>query len=379
MEEEVAVRSSNDARNVLMFAPVPPPYGGISNWQATVSEALLADPDVNIHVVDTAPRKRVTEGRSLAQRACDGARTIVGSRRAFRRIAEGGERIDCVHIATSGSLATIRDYLLLKEAERRDIPSVYHLHFGRFPDIAESDAPEKRMLLRNVALCSRAVCLDEPTRRSLAECGADSSKLEKIPNPLRVAEFGEDAREGQDGKERSVVFLGWVVPAKGVEELLAAWKTVHGGYPEWRLKLIGPYKDEYKARLREICADGVVIAGELDHGDAMRELSRAAVLVLPSHTEAFPTVVMEAMACSVPVIATDVGAIPEMVGETRGVLVKPGDAEGLARAIEGLMQDPGRARAMGESGRRFVEANYDVPVVIDRYKQLWRRCADSRG
>lgn len=364
--------------NILMFAPVPPPFGGIGNWLNTVRAAISDDPDITMEIIDIAPKTRTTEGRSLLQRIADGIRTTSHSLGRLNKACRGVESADCVHLTTSGSLAVFRDYCLLRKAKKKKIPSSYHLHFGRIPDLVKSESWEMRMIMRNVDLSTVTVCLDDSTFDSLVSCGVSHAKLKKIPNPLHVSELREQSgAEGNGTKEKNIIYIGWVIQTKGVEELLLAWEQVCEQFPDWQLIIVGPCRANYQEKLLSSCPERVAFVGELEHGEAMRELASASVLVLPSYTEAFPTVVMEAMACSVPVIATAVGAIPEMLGDARGVVVPPKDVNGLAQAIETTISDAAKMQSLGECGYRFVRDNYDLPAVIDQYKNLWKECAAS--
>ncbi|MFH1331457.1 MAG: glycosyltransferase family 4 protein, partial [Actinomycetota bacterium] len=117
----------------------------------------------------------------------------------------------------------------------------------------------------------------------------------------------------------------------------------------------------------------VLFAGARD--DVARMLAAADLFVLPSLTEALPTVVTEAMAAGLPIVATTVGGIPEMVhhGEA-ALLVPPADPGALAAAVCRLLANPRQAAAMGRSGRRLVAARFDIRTqagaLADDYRAL---------
>ncbi len=105
---------------------------------------------------------------------------------------------------------------------------------------------------------------------------------------------------------------------------------------------------------------------------AMELLAASEGLVLPSYTEGFPNVVVEAMAMGKPVIATDVGAIPDMLAGGCGVVVLPRDTDALRAALETVMGDPVLRRTMGERGRSKAISAYSVEAVFNRLLGIWR-------
>jgi glycosyltransferase involved in cell wall biosynthesis len=95
------------------------------------------------------------------------------------------------------------------------------------------------------------------------------------------------------------------------------------------------------------------------------------LLVLSSRTEALPNVVLEAMAAGLPVAATAVGGVPEMVTPGRtGWLAKPADPAALAAALARLLGDPEQCRDLGRAGRRRVERDFSLSAMVNRYEEL---------
>ena len=178
-----------------------------------------------------------------------------------------------------------------------------------------------------------------------------------------------------------VGFVGRLEPRKGVLELVRAAGTFLREHPEATLTLVGapspggePYEEELRAA---VASSGVGERIELTgyRPDAAAAMAEFDLLAVPSLAEPFGTVAAEAAAAGVPVVASEVGGLSEVVldGET-GLLVKGGDVQALARAVAGLLGDPDRLLALGR--RAHAEAERFGPErYADRVDELLREVA----
>lgn len=344
---------------------MPPPYGGIANWSRIVTSELRRI-GVLFEVVDTAPRRRSVDGRSAYERFVVSGVDMFRIVRDVVRAIESG--CDVLHVTTSGQFAVIRDVVLLSLARLLHVPTVYHIRFGRAPEIREQNTLEWRWLRRAASLAARTIAIDIPTEMAFAE-ELGRTKVRSIPNP--VDHSGLPPVQTQH--EKTVIYLGWVTKSKGIEELLTAWHGFMNERDGWRLKLIGPVSDAYGLHLAESYPlEGVEFCGELSHEAAMVVLASGGVFVLPSHTEGFPNVLLEAMALGLPCIATTVGAIPEMLADGGGLTIRPHSAQKLLEALLELTADAALRARMGQQARGKVSRDYSLNSVLAQYRSVWR-------
>jgi glycosyltransferase involved in cell wall biosynthesis len=184
------------------------------------------------------------------------------------------------------------------------------------------------------------------------------------------------AELGLAGDALVVAMISSLRPEKAHAVALGAFGSLRERFPRARLVIAGdgPLRDAI-ARAAAPLGDGVVLAGY--RRDAMALLAASDVLLHPSLQDALPTTLIEAMAASVPIVATAVGGIPELVTDgSEGVLVPaPPEPGTVAQALADLLASPARRRAMGEAGRMRFDAEFTVQRWAQRMAGLYREVA----
>ena len=174
----------------------------------------------------------------------------------------------------------------------------------------------------------------------------------------------EAYRRDPGGNGKRMAFVGRLDPVKGALLLIEAMARVLKSHPDASLTLAGdgPARAGAEARARALGIEGSVrFAGFMTQGQVADLLAQSDMLVLPSFAEGLPVVYMEALASRIPVVASRVAGVQELVEDgVTGYTIPPGDVGSLTDRILRLMDDPATARAMGEAGRKAVEAQHDV-------------------
>lgn len=221
-----------------------------------------------------------------------------------------------------------------------------------------------------------------PSREILEELighGFSATRIVEIPNGVdtewfRPAADREAIRRALGLHGRVVSFAGRLAPEKGLPVLLEAWERVTSTLSDARLLLFGTGPQEQMLReqaQRLRCSDRVVFCGE--RPGLLPYFQASDLFVLPSLSEGMSNALLEAMACGRACIASRVGASGELITDgVNGLLVEPGDADGLAVALLRALADPEAAARLGSEARRTVEAGYSMTMVADRYVQLYQ-------
>ncbi|HYD49160.1 MAG TPA: glycosyltransferase family 4 protein [Terriglobales bacterium] len=322
-------------------------------------------------------------------------RTITGtfaeplsfSRRVARAFSQenAGARFDLVHDNQSLGAGLLR--------LRRTLPVVATIHHPITVDrdiaVASAEDGIKRWGVQRwysfVGEQQRvAPALDRIVTVSQVAAEGIAKDFKIRPDRLRVVANGVDIDRFRplSGTERSndcvVSTISANAPLKGLPVLLDAVAQLRRTRPRLRLTVIG--KDGHaatKARIRELgLGEAVHFTGRLTTEEMVEHYARASLAVVPSLYEGFGLPAIEAMACEVPVIASNAGALPEVVGEdgAAGLLVPAGDAGALAATMAELLAAPLRARTMGEAGRRRVQSLFTwrraAEMVVEVYREL---------
>lgn len=353
--------------NICLIAPAPPPYGGIAHWTAMITAFALARSDVEIDLIDTAPRWRPIHRKGRIYRVAGGGLQMLRDiYRLVKSIAR--KKYDAIHLTTSGQLATIRDYFVSVLARAFRLPLTYHLRFGRIPEIASKNSLEWRILLCVMRRSCSVIVIDNATFQVIKQYAPDVN-LVLLPNCVATEDLPKSTAKitGQ----KTALFVGWVIPEKGLAELVQAWANLEAN--DWRLIIVGPgsvaYQRELLAKFRP---QRLEFLGELPHPEVMKLMANTDLFVLPSYTEGFPNAVVEAMALGRPIIASSVGAIPEMLADGAGWLVKAKDPVSLLNAFNAVLGDVALRADLGEKAKSRAMSKYTVDVVFAEYMKIWR-------
>ncbi len=368
---------------VLLATPVPPPeYGGIINWTRIVRNGMTGASDLQLSFVDTAVRYRGIPRMPLLSRLLFGTiQALRDSYRVYRHLKS--ERFDVFHVNTSGSLGTPKDIILMYIAKWYGVSSVLHFHLQKPPAEIMHRRLYWRLMRWAMSLASVVVLLDSRSQ-AIVQTSFPDKKTAVLPNMVELEIIDrvsscDTAPAASDGSF-TMMFVGFVVPHKGVRDLVDAWLRVSNS--NLYLELIGKVQDPtFQKELEDSAAKAGAVNrlrfyGAMDHEHVLRSLMHADLFVLPSHGESAPMVVLEAMGCGKPVVSTFTGAIPEMLDiggpQQCGICVPPRNVDALAEAIRQLAENKELRKEYGKRGRERAAANYSVPVGCSQLLDLWR-------
>jgi glycosyltransferase involved in cell wall biosynthesis len=261
-------------------------------------------------------------------------------------------------------------------ARLASVPIVNHVHiFNYFGQAGLKSAAARSLDALTRGIPAAYIAVSDDTRNSLIADGYPADRITTIYNSIPWAR--EERLTQGIAYEPIIGCVGRISPAKGQKELLDAFASICSEVPRAKLWIVGStdksnrgYLDTLKSQAAESgFGDAVTFMGNrADVRDLLREMS---VLVLPSWHEAFPIVLLEAMSVGVPVVATPVGGVGELVkdGDT-GLLVEPGDVAALARTISRVLSFPALHDSLSRNAYDFVWSEFNESATLERVVAL---------
>ncbi len=252
---------------------------------------------------------------------------------------------------------------------------------GRRFSFRSHTAPNPQLLPTKLARAAIVLAISEHDRELLVAAGPGANVV--------VSRLGVRIPPGPGAREPGLIAsVGSLMEKKGHHVLLESCGILAAAGIEFRCEIAGEgwMQADLERRIAELGLTGRVrLRGRLSRAEIYELLGRASLVVLASvrseqeGDDGIPVVLMEALACGSPVVATAVSGIPEIVvdGET-GLLVEPDDAEALAAAVRRLLETPELADALAEQGRRTVASDYDAATAYERAARLLAAVSEAQ-
>jgi glycosyltransferase involved in cell wall biosynthesis len=303
-------------------------------------------------------------------------------RHALPRLIKYLREVDADLVHTQLEFANILGNI---SAKFLHLPSVCTIHVMPSLDVKPKLKLHQRaewFILRY--FCDQVISVSEEARQyHLDISGARSSQVSTIYNGIDLSNFLNLDRELERTNVRTelgipmdAIVLTTVAvlrPQKGIQFMIRALHALLASNPNAYYLIVGSGSHQ-NVLLEEVDKAGVknrvIFAGM--RKDIARLLAASDVFVLPTLTEALPTVLAEAMAAKLPIIASRVGGVPEMVMDGQnGCLVEPEDVDGLANACIGLLANPEKRAAMSADGWKIVNQKFNIERQVDQLRELY--------
>ena len=365
---------------VLLVSPFSEKkVGGIGTWTRSVLDYCATDKDVEIFFLNTHfDLKRIIKGNFYVLK-----RILIGSIDSLCILLKLFYSMviympDVVHYTSSASFGLFKDQMaifIIKVLFQKKM--VIHWHFGRIPELFVRCDRECIRFKKVHNHCDASIVLDIQSKNVMIENGLDNIYV--VPNAVTqsVSHIAEELDIDMIQNRRlfnNVLYVGHILPTKGVVELVKACVSIENVY----LTMVGPDMLDIVGELRTIAnkrdnGSWITFTGELSREEVLPYYMNCSIFCLPSYTEGFPYVILESMSFGCPIIATRVGAIPEMLSNRCGVIVESKNIIELRNAIKMLLNKRDLALELGRNANKKVIEEYSIETVFNAYKEIWSR------
>ncbi len=357
-------------KRVLLTADLDGAVGGINIWAKHLCDYSLGQSKITI---DTAPDNRSDFTSFMSDkyhRIKDGIKVYCHYLFKVNKMLKEKD-YDVFHITSSASYGLLRDFFLIKIAKHYNVSTILHYHFGRIPDLKRTGGWEWILLKMVSKMADKVIVLDQQSYSTLQKEGIKN--IYKVPNPVAPSIYNYIEGMSKERLDNEVLFVGQCYKEKGIYELVEACEHI----PNVKLKFVGSISESVKKSLlaRYKGNSEIEFTGIKPYEEVIKCMLHCGVFVLPSYTEGFPNVILEAMACACPIVSTEVGAIPEMLdvenGGNIGLCVKPKEVKDLEMAISRMVNDRDYALQCGLNAQKRVKEVYSMDRIWKQMLEIW--------
>lgn len=385
---------------VVMLGPAPSCIGGMSTSIGLLMRSPLLERFVlhRLHTTAAPAQDHPADSPNLPRGFA--ARIAAPARHARALCGLAGcllrRRAAVLHIHTCSYFTFYRNLVDLGVAKLLRRKVALHVRGGRFEQFCRESGRVGRWIIRRGLEAADAVILLSQAWRESLRPFAGRARLFVVPNaidttalpdPLEFAEARRQRSQDDNAEICRFLYLAPLTEAKGAGDLIEAARLLRDSGTHFEILVAGPADaaDEQRRRqqVRDAALERIVkFIGPVRGGEKRRQLAAADVFVHPSRCEGMPNAVLEAGAAGLPVIATAVGAVPEMFREASAStanenpvplpLVPPCDPPALAREMKRLAEDPELRRIIGRRLCRRFRQEYAIEVAAERIESIYR-------
>lgn len=280
-----------------------------------------------------------------------------------------------VHVLTREGLIALKEKIL------KGTPYVITEHWSRYlPANNAFRGGFRKMITRHVVKSASAmIAVSETLKKAMLQNRLENPEFIVIPNPVETSLFTIGGRQGGNNVKRFINISCFEDRPKNISGFLDAVKNLSEKRKDFECLLIGdgPEFNLWKSRAEELGLLGkqVFFTGLKEQKELVKEIQGAGFMVLSSNYETFGTVVIECLSCGIPVVATNVGIVPEVINETNGIIIPVGDEKALEDAIDRMLdQYPTYNPAVI---RNTIMHKFDTETIAKQLLEIYQKSIKS--
>ena len=270
---------------------------------------------------------------------------------------------DILHAHVSERFSLIRKGILLRFAKKHHLKTILHMHGAEFQDLYEKMSPRKKKKIKRIVdTADRVIILGEYWVDFVSSLVSDPKKIKVVYNAVSVPSSNLYNKDGN-----VLLFLGAVVKRKGIDVLLDALSQFPNSFKNsFKVLIYGPNPSkDIENKIKEHGLFNFVdYKGWLSLEEKPKVFEKTILNILPSFNEGLPMTILETMSYGIPNISTRIAAIPEAINKDNGVLLEPGDIDGLRNAIIDLATNADKRFSMSSECYSICQSKFSISVHL---------------
>lgn len=339
---------------VLMLGPAREVHGGISGVVNNLYEAGLGERE-DIEYIPT-----MKEGTKIKK--------LFVAMKAYLLFILKLPQYDIVHVNVASDSSFNRKSIFIRKAYKKHKKIVIHQHGGEWVEYYRTLSDKSKDYVRKIFNMGDEFLVLSPFYKEFFETTIGIKNIKVFPDTIKIP-----AEASKEYGQNKLLFLGRLCKEKGVVELIDAVKKLHTEFENIELDLGGIWENPELRSKIEGFEDYIHYLGWLDSELKNKALTEHDIFVLPSYFEGQSVSILEAMANSLAVVATDVGGIPMMIEDgVTGVLVQPKDTDSLEIGLRKVLLDSDLARKLGSGARKKAIEEYNIEDTVNALDDIYR-------
>lgn len=276
---------------------------------------------------------------------------------------------DIVHIHMASRRSTFRKLKYLNIAKKYGKKVIMHIHGGGFSNFFENASDkQKKYIVESLNKADYIITLTEEWEMYFKKILKTNNNITRVYNGVLVPENFEKKYNS------SILFLGRICKNKGIYDLISAIKRVKEIYPDVTLNIGGSGEEEQLTKAIEDndLQSNIILHGWVNNKEKEKLLIENSIFILPSYFEALPMTLLEAMSYKCIPIVSNVGALPNVVGND-GFIIEAGNIESISDAIIKVLSDVKGYQNIASNGREKIKEKYDIEVHISKINDLYNK------
>ncbi|HIJ01803.1 TPA: glycosyltransferase family 4 protein [Candidatus Woesearchaeota archaeon] len=352
-------------KKVLVIGALPPPIGGMETVMEQMENINLKEYEIRVF---NAAKSKTIKSNILFN-------VINFLYRCSKLIIKVlTEKPEIVHVHLTAYKDFLQKDIFIKIVKLLNKKLIIHIHGGAFKDFYEKSSKNKRIkIIKTLDSADSLIVLSEIWYNYFKTL-CPQQKIYILPNTIDFKLISQYRRKYSKKNKRiiNLLFVGRIEKQKGIFELLNAFSQIED--EKMTLNIMGPFMNNEKEIMGLIEKLGIYrkvkFLGVIHGNKRLKYFAESDIFILPSHWEGLPITILEAMASGLPIISTEVGAIPEIVKKENGVLIKVGSVSELKKAIIKVRQNTKRI-SYYKNNISKIDKYYNEKIFTSKLEEIY--------